>query len=281
MKRKIAFLVVLAVVFTAVLGFTGGSSSTIIAEPYFQRVNFVNATVTADYLNVRQGPSTKYYITCVLTKGETVKVFGKLADWYAIYRPKDGCVGVVNSAYLKVAGGGVTPPAPTPAPTPTPAPKPTPTPAPTPGKVPTPTPPSTGTPGTTTPPAGISQDEQTLLNLVNKARADAGAGPLAFDMDVMKTARLKAKDMVDNNYFSHQSPTYGSPFDMMRQFGISFKTAGENIAGNPSVQGAFNAWMQSPGHKQNILNSSYNYTGIGIVSSPTYGLILVQQFIGR
>jgi uncharacterized YkwD family protein len=120
-----------------------------------------------------------------------------------------------------------------------------------------------------------------MLELVNKARADAGVGALAFDTTLQKVARLKAQDMVANNYFSHQSPTYGSPFDMMRQFGVSFKTAGENIAGNQTVEKAFVAWMNSPGHKQNILNAGFNYTGIGIVSSPTYGYIFVQQFIGR
>jgi len=92
---------------------------------------------------------------------------------------------------------------------------------------------------------------------------------------------LKAKDLVENNYFSHESPTYGSPFDMMRQFDISFRTAGENIAGNKTVEGAFKAWMNSAGHKKNILNSGFNYTGIGIVDSPKYGKILVQMFIGR
>jgi len=117
--------------------------------------------------------------------------------------------------------------------------------------------------------------------MVNKARADAGVEPLQFDMNLVKVARLKAQDMVDKGYFSHQSPTYGSPFDMMRQFGIEFKTAGENIAGNQTAQKAFNAWMGSEGHKKNILNASFNYTGIGVVESPTYGKIFVQMFIGR
>ena len=87
--------------------------------------------------------------------------------------------------------------------------------------------------------------------------------------------------MVENNYFSHQSPTYGSPFDMMRQFNNAFNSAGENIAGNQTVEGAFKAWMGSEGHKKNILNSNFNYTGIGIETSNTYGKIVVQQFIGR
>jgi len=66
----------------------------------------------------------------------------------------------------------------------------------------------------------------------------------------------------------------------MRQFGISFRSAGENIAGNQSVEGAFIAWMNSTGHKENILNKNFNYVGFGIVDSPVYGKILVQQFIG-
>ncbi|MCR4436766.1 MAG: CAP domain-containing protein [Clostridiales bacterium] len=276
MKKRIIFLVVLTLAFTTIFGFTGiNPLSEALAQTSFQRVNFVNATVTANLLNVRQGPGTKYRVVCVLKKGQTVKVFGKLGDWYAIYETKGGCVGAVSSKYIKVAGT-VTP---APKTTPTPAPSKTPTTPATPTPSKTPTTPTTPTPSKT--PTGISQEEQTLLDLVNKARADAGVGALQFDMDLVKVARLKAKDMVDNNYFSHQSPTYGSPFDMMKQFGISFKTAGENIAGNQTVQKAFDAWMSSEGHRKNILNGSFNYTGIGIVSSPTYGKILVQQFIGR
>lgn len=87
--------------------------------------------------------------------------------------------------------------------------------------------------------------------------------------------------MVDNNYFSHTSPIYASPFDMLKSYGISYKTAGENIAGNSSNSGAVNAWMNSEGHRANILNSSFNYTGIGVVKSPKYGKIYVQMFIGK
>lgn len=83
------------------------------------------------------------------------------------------------------------------------------------------------------------------------------------------------------NYFSHQSPTYGSPFDMLKSFKISYKSAGENIAANSSNSGAVNAWMNSSGHRANILSSNYNYTGIGVVSSSKYGKIYVQQFIGK
>ena len=87
--------------------------------------------------------------------------------------------------------------------------------------------------------------------------------------------------MVQNGYFSHTSPTYGSPFDMIKNYGISYKTAGENIAGNSSNSGAVNAWMNSEGHRANILNNSYNYTGLAVVNSPKYGKIYVQMFIGK
>ena len=98
---------------------------------------------------------------------------------------------------------------------------------------------------------------------------------------MQRVAKAKAQDLVANNYFSHNSPTYGSPFDMMKSFGISYKTAGENIAGNSSLEGAVKAWMNSTGHRENILNNAYNYTGIGVVDSPKYGMIMVQMFIGK
>lgn len=104
---------------------------------------------------------------------------------------------------------------------------------------------------------------------------------LIIDDELQNIARIKAQDMVDNNYFSHTSLTHGSPFDMMQNFGINYKTAGENIAGNSSNNGAVNAWMNSSGHKENILNNSYNYTGLAVVNSPKYGRIYVQMFIGR
>jgi uncharacterized YkwD family protein len=274
MKKKIIFLIVLTFLFTTIMGFTVANPTTLSAAPYFQSAKFVDGVVAVDQLNVRQGPDTRYPIVCVLKKGQKVKVFGMLGEWFAVYDSTGGCVGAAFSKYIWV-DEFMNVPAKIPQSTPTPAAKPTPMPTvPTPTAVP-------GAPKTPETPAGISQDEQSMLNLVNNARSKAGAGPLSFDMSVVKTARLKAQDMVDNNYFSHQSPTYGSPFDMMKQFGISFSSAGENIAGNSTVNGAFTAWMNSEGHKKNILNPNFNYTGIGIVDSPTYGKIFVQQFIGK
>jgi len=64
-------------------------------------------------------------------------------------------------------------------------------------------------------------------------------------MELQRVAKEKARDMVNNNYFSHTSPVYGSPFEMMKSYGISYKTAGENIAGNSTNKGAVEAWMGS------------------------------------
>lgn len=152
-----------------------------------------------------------------------------------------------------------------PAPTPTPVPKPTPVPT------PTPVPPATG----------LTPEEQQMVDLVNQARQTAGLRPLIVDAQLSKVARLKSEDMVANNYFSHQSPTYGSPFDMMQKFGISFQSAGENIACNQTVAAAHQALMNSQGHRENILNPSYTHIGIGIVNGGPCGKMFTQEFVGR
>ncbi|HBV96040.1 MAG TPA: hypothetical protein DEF36_03235 [Desulfotomaculum sp.] len=127
---------------------------------------------------------------------------------------------------------------------------------------------------------GLTDDERIMLDMVNQARKKNGAGPLSINMKLTRAARAKADDMIAKNYFSHTSPTFGSPFDMMRNFGISYRTAGENLAGAGSVAAAHSNLMNSPGHRANILNSSYREIGIGVVSGGQYGKIYVQLFIG-
>lgn len=129
--------------------------------------------------------------------------------------------------------------------------------------------------------SGLTANELEVFNLINKQRTNNGLSALKIDSQLQRVARIKAQDMVDNNYFSHTSPTYGSPFDMLKSFGISYNTAGENIAANSSNSAAVSAWMNSAGHKANILNGKFNYTGIGVVNDPTYGKMYVQMFIGR
>lgn len=129
--------------------------------------------------------------------------------------------------------------------------------------------------------SSLSSDEKEVFDLINTQRTNNGLTALKLDTEALNVARIKAKDMVDNNYFSHDSPTYGSPFQMLNSFKVTYKTAGENIAGNSSNSGAVNTWMNSSGHKANILNSSFDYTGIGVVNSSKYGKVYVQIFLGK
>lgn len=106
--------------------------------------------------------------------------------------------------------------------------------------------------------------ETKVIELVNAERAKVGLSPLTENVELSKVARIKSQDMIDKNYFSHTSPTYGSPFDMMKNFGISYKTAGENIAaGYSTPEAVVNGWMNSEGHRANILSSSFNKIGVG------------------
>ncbi|GAF63981.1 hypothetical protein BTS2_0873 [Bacillus sp. TS-2] len=128
--------------------------------------------------------------------------------------------------------------------------------------------------------ANVTQEEQEMVNLVNQERQQRGLAPLTINNELTKVARVKAQDMIDNNYFDHQSPTYGSPFDMLNHFGISYRTAGENLAGNQSVGAAHQALMNSQGHRENILNSNYTEVGIGVIDGGRYGKMFVQLFKG-
>lgn len=218
---------------------------------HYQTVGTTTGLVNASALNVRQGPGTTFKAVTMIYRNEYVRVFAKIGDWYVIQTNSD-YIGCVSSKYIKLiypktssSSGG-------------------------------------STSGTTTKNnRDLTSDELEVFNLINAKRTANGLSPLNIDNELQNVARVKAKDMVDNNYFSHNSPTYGTPFNMMKNFGISYKTAGENIAGNSSNQGAVEAWMNSEGHRANILNSSYNYTGVAVVKSTKYGKIYVQMFIGK
>lgn len=123
----------------------------------------------------------------------------------------------------------------------------------------------------------FSEFEKQVVDLTNAERAKAGLSPLQIYAPLMAVARDKSEDMASNNYFSHTSPTYGSPFDQMKSAGISYRAAGENIAqGQRSPQQVVQAWMDSPGHRQNILNPNFTHIGVGFVEN---GYYWTQQFI--
>ena len=187
-------------------------------------------------------------------KNEYIRIFAKIGDWY-IVQTDNNYIGAASSNYIRLvypsgsnsqsSSGNI----------------------------------SNGNTNTIT--SQLTADEQEVFDLINAKRVANGLTALKIDDELQNVARIKAQDMVEYNYFSHTSPIYGSPFDMIKNFGIKYKTAGENIAGNSSNSGAVNAWMNSSGHKANILNTSFNYTGIGVVKSPKYGKVYVQMFMGK
>lgn len=122
--------------------------------------------------------------------------------------------------------------------------------------------------------------EQKVIDLVNRQRAQNGLSALKANWEVGRVARYKSQDMINKHYFDHQSPTYGSPFNMMENFGIKFNAAGENIAyGQRTPQDVMNDWMNSPGHRSNILNPTYNQIGVGVAKSANGTYYWTQMFI--
>ena len=128
----------------------------------------------------------------------------------------------------------------------------------------------------------VKNVENAVLLQVNQERQKAGLKPLVMDWELARVARTKSQDMAAKNYFSHQSPTYGSPFEMMKQFGITYKTAGENIAsGQTTPNDVMIAWMNSQGHRANILKPEYTHLGVGYYRGGSYGHMWTQMFISK
>lgn len=131
-----------------------------------------------------------------------------------------------------------------------------------------------GNPPTNPPPADPGNYAGEVLRLTNLERAKAGLTPFADDRALAAVAQEKARDMRDNGYFSHTSPTYGSPFEMMRKFGITYSSAAENIAkGYRTPSAVVTGWMGSSGHRANILNPNLTHLGVGVA-----GDVWVQMF---
>lgn len=123
----------------------------------------------------------------------------------------------------------------------------------------------------------VSEFEKQVVDLTNAERTKAGLKPLEIHTPLMGVAQTKSEDMAKNNYFDHNSPTYGSPFDQIKAAGITYRAAGENIAqGQQTPAQVVQAWMDSPGHRQNILNANYTHIGVGYVAAGHYW---TQQFI--
>ncbi len=125
---------------------------------------------------------------------------------------------------------------------------------------------------------GSRDFEREVVRLINEIRADYGLSPLTENWELSRVARYKSRDMSTLGYFSHTSPTYGTPFEMIKSFGLTYRTAGENIArGYKSAEAVVNGWMNSSGHRANILNANFRYIGVGYESNGSYW---TQMFIG-
>ncbi len=123
-------------------------------------------------------------------------------------------------------------------------------------------------------------EEQETLRLINEYRRSNGLKELKAIARLQEVAKLKAEDIVNNEYFAHTSLQLGTPFEMLKQNGVTYKIAGENLAGNITPKKAVEAWINSHSHKENILEKKFEYTGICVIESPIYGSVFVQLFIG-
>lgn len=122
--------------------------------------------------------------------------------------------------------------------------------------------------------------ESEVVKLVNAERSKRGLELVKENWELSRCARYKSQDMINKNYFGHQSPTYGSPFVMMESFGLRFSAAGENIAkGQRTPQEVMNAWMNSEGHKRNIISPSYTQIGVGLAKDKNGVCYWTQQFM--
>jgi len=207
-------------------------------EGVFTTTNISQVQITSSTLSFRTGANTSHRIIKTYSKGTVMDVIGKIGTWYVVKNSND-TVGCLDGRYVK-----------------------------------------TYTPSTSTPPSSggsFTAMQTEMLGYINTDRVANGLSPLTLTKELSDGAYLKSKDMAENNYFSHTSPTYGSPFDMMNSLGISYSAAGENIALNTSVKGAYDAFMNSAGHRANILNAGYSKLGLGIYQKGSY-LYITQWF---
>ena len=127
--------------------------------------------------------------------------------------------------------------------------------------------------------SSVTDFEQEVIRLVNEIRVENGLKPLSYDWQLGRVARIKSQDMKDNKYFAHNSPVYGTPFQMIKNFGISYRSAGENIAkGYTTPEAVVNGWINSSGHRANFLNASFTHIGVGYISGGNYW---TQMFIRK
>lgn len=241
LKYKMFLLILMITIFSILL------ITQSLAMTEYEKLDYNLGIVNTDYLNMRSGSNINFDAIDLLTKNEYVRIFGRINDWYIIQNEEDK-IGTVHVNYITPVQEEKA---------------------------------SATNTEIIQENSLLTEDENYLLELINAERRKHNLNDLKIDKELQNIAILKANDLVNNNYFSHTSKTYGSPFDMLKQYNITYKTASENIAGNPNIDAALSSWLNSESHKKNILSNDYNYTGLAIVDSIAYGNIIVQFFIGR
>lgn len=208
--------------------------------------------VIAESLKIRSGLSTDNNHIGLLSKNDIVHIYGKVDNWY-IVKTENNLVGAVFADYIESSYE-------------------------TEETVQTSTTVETMANHSNT---VLSQDEQIFFNLINNKRIANNLPEFELDETLLNLARLKANDIVENKYFSHTSPKYGSLFEMLVNNNISYSKASENIARNLNADSAVESLMNSASHKNNILSEDFNYTGIGVVNSVDYGKVFVEVFVAK
>ena len=230
--------------------------------------------ITADGIRLRSGPGTAYPVIATLNKGVKLRIIGIIRGWLVVLMPDDS-IGMVTAEYARftepsgqaptpeaadsqVAAPAITPPAVT--------------------VTPVITPPAASLTPDITPQA--APDSIRLFGLINDYRASLGLPAYAGDEKLDEAARLKAADMVKNNYFNHESPEYGSPFAMLHNMGVFYKTASENLARTASVDEAFTKMKGNLAHRTNLISGRYTHMGVGVAedSNEPGKLIIVLLF---
>ena len=266
---------IIILILSAILVF--GICSTVLAtDAEYETLDFEYGIVTASCLNVRCGPGITYSRVGKIYNGEYVDIFAQIGNWY-IVKTDDNLIGAVSIDYIdavynktsdsssdNITGNDVSN-----------------------ASNETDTSTEISQNETTTEEiiseeyadtSTLSEEEQEFLDLINANRQANGLSDLEINSDIQNLARLKAQDLVENNYFSHDSEIYGNIEEMANSFFISYTSIGENIAGNSSLSKAVESFMNSENHKSNILSEEYNYTGVAIEESDTYGKIFVEIF---
>ena len=208
--------------------------------------------VTTESLKIRSGLSTENAQVGLLAKGDIVHIYGKVDNWYII-KTENNLVGAVFADYIEGSSENEK------------------------------TIETSANMATAENISNISlsQDEQIFFNLINNQRIENNLTEFKIDENLLNIARLKANDIVENKYFSHTSPKFGTLFEMLVNHNISYQKASENIARNVNADGAIESLMNSEAHKKNILSEDFEYTGIGVVNSVEYGKIFVEIFVSK